>query len=376
MLIGAIGTISNIGTYGVDALRDSVLWGYGLFALLTASFLMRIRSVWDIVYAYRRWILYLLCWFPIGMVLYYMANDIIPRWPTSDIPIVNPKSGDIAVHLTGCLSFLALGLFRFDRNETRALSEMKSWVLWILLLVGLVTILSDRAAILTVISTSLLIFFIRPSFQWAKPLVLFFMLTVAFHTFDLQFSFRSDRSISTQTMFETVESIFHFTGSTQYDGPREWRMEWWSEIIDYTIWGDFFWTGKGYGINLADDDGFQVIGYYHPQTLRSPHNSHLTFLARSGVPGFLAWLTLQGLFGISLFRSYRKAVRTGRHDWASLNLWVLAYWFAFMVNAAFDVFLEGPQGGIWFWCLFGFGIALIEVQRNGYQTPLVSRNHR
>lgn len=54
---------------------------------------------------------------------------------------------------------------------------------------------------------------------------------------------------------------------------------------------------------------------------------------------------------------------------------MLAYWFAFMVNASFDVFLEGPQGGIWFWCLFGFGIALIEVQRHSY--PLRSvRNDR
>jgi hypothetical protein len=34
-----------------------------------------------------------------------------------------------------------------------------------------------------------------------------------------------------------------------------------------------------------------------------------------------------------------------------------------MVNAAFDVFLEGPQGGVWFWCLIGFGIAALEAQR-------------
>jgi len=27
------------------------------------------------------------------------------------------------------------------------------------------------------------------------------------------------------------------------------------------------------------------------------------------------------------------------------------------------VSLEGPQGGIWFWSLFGFGIAALHVQR-------------
>ncbi|HVT89955.1 MAG TPA: hypothetical protein VHD56_13960 [Tepidisphaeraceae bacterium] len=28
-----------------------------------------------------------------------------------------------------------------------------------------------------------------------------------------------------------------------------------------------------------------------------------------------------------------------------------------MTNAAFDVFLEGPMGGIWLWCVYGAGIA-------------------
>jgi hypothetical protein len=45
-----------------------------------------------------------------------------------------------------------------------------------------------------------------------------------------------------------------------------------------------------------------------------------------------------------------------------------------MVNATFDVYLEGPQGGIWFWCVFGFGIALMEVQRWGYTSPFINRN--
>jgi len=27
------------------------------------------------------------------------------------------------------------------------------------------------------------------------------------------------------------------------------------------------------------------------------------------------------------------------------------------------VFLEGPQGGIWYWCVVGFAVALTEEQR-------------
>ncbi len=47
---------------------------------------------------------------------------------------------------------------------------------------------------------------------------------------------------------------------------------------------------------------------------------------------------------------------------ANVNLWILAYWLALIVNMSFDVYLEGPQGGIWFWCLVGYIIALTLYQ--------------
>ena len=58
-----------------------------------------------------------------------------------------------------------------------------------------------------------------------------------------------------------------------------------------------------------------------------------------------------------------------------MNLWILSFWLAFMVNAAFDVYLEGPQGGIWFWCLIGFGIAALEAQRAERSESLQAARH-
>jgi hypothetical protein len=34
-----------------------------------------------------------------------------------------------------------------------------------------------------------------------------------------------------------------------------------------------------------------------------------------------------------------------------------------MINATFDVALEGPMQGIWFWCLIGFGIGSVMIYR-------------
>src|SRR5207253_7812839 len=108
-----------------------------------------------------------------------------------------------------------------------------------------------------------------------------------------------------------------------------------------------------YGVNLADDDGFQVGSREEP--LRSPHSSHITFLARSGVPGFLLWAALQVVWAGSMLAAHLRARRGGMKAWSSLFAWILSYWTAFMVSAAFDVFFEGPMAGIPFWSLFGLG---------------------
>jgi hypothetical protein len=36
---------------------------------------------------------------------------------------------------------------------------------------------------------------------------------------------------------------------------------------------------------------------------------------------------------------------------------------ALFVNASFDVYLEGPVGGIWFWSVFGVGIGAPLIYR-------------
>ena len=85
----------------------------------------------------------------------------------------------------------------------------------------------------------------------------------------------------------------------------------------------------------------------------------MAILARAGVPGFVLWLVLQTTFGVTLFLKYIKDRRFNRVTLARTEAWILMYWMAFLINATFDVTIEGPQGGIWFWSVFGFGLALI-----------------
>jgi O-antigen ligase len=215
---------------------------------------------------------------------------------------------------------------------------------------------------LAILAGGAVVLALRPATRLWRPVTATIVLALVFWASGIRVPVRGGRNLSATDIAANAISI----GGASVEGDREatrtWRLEWWHTIVDYTVHGPYFWTGKGYGVNLAQDDGF-VVGDTERRPLRSPHNGHLTILARSGVPGAVLWLMLQGAFAIAMVRAYRRAANTARDWWARVDLWILACWVTFVVNAAFEVSLEGPQGGIWFWSLFGFGIAALRVQR-------------
>jgi hypothetical protein len=73
---------------------------------------------------------------------------------------------------------------------------------------------------------------------------------------------------------------------------------------------------------------------------------------------------LQFAWAASVAAAYVRSRRRGERDWAGAFLFLGAYWAAFVVNATFDVFLEGPMGAIWFWSLYGVGLAAVWIHRH------------
>ena len=437
-LLGAVRTIPYLGTYGLDALRDAVVWGYGAFALLVCAFLLRSGWLSSVPERYGRLLPWFLGWLPVAILIMSLAGDLIPRWPGTDVPLLYLKSGDTAVHLAGGASFLLLGLYERSVRQDRL--WLKEWVWWTLWAISAFAVASaSRSGLLAILAALFVVLLLRPLSikRFVKVAFIGMILIMPFLLFNTQLDLTDEvdepdspqsvygrRAVSPQQLFdnlatvigdtegaaddrrvielqESLEDIYdNLTSSSagsagevdvsntgevdagsagegnladngentpRYDelglgGPRQWRLEWWNKIVDYTFFGEYFWAGKGFGINLAQDDGF--LGEWFPD-MRAPHNGHMTILARAGVPGLVLWTLLQGVFGISLLLAYLRAHRNGQEWWARVDLWILAYWVAFIVNMSFDVYLEGPQGGIWFWSLFGFGMAILVAQRRG-----------
>ncbi len=344
-------TLPYLPRYQFDAIRDAMMYIYALYAVLIA---MLIPWEW-VNNLFKRWGR-LLVPFIFAVPVIYMFMTVIPfpiRFPGAPAPLIAVKYGDIGCHLGGAAAFLLLGLDRRERPWPRTLV----WVLWMVWIVGWMMFGSSNrggmlAAVCAVAGT-LLVWPVRAA--WYRPfmvlLIALWLLLVTNAYSELSFQAGKGREISAQQIVDNFVSIFA-SGDNDggLEGTKEWRLNWWGDIINYTFRGPYFWTGKGYGVNLAVDDGYAVG---EGEALRSPHNSHMNYLARSGVPGFVLWCIF---LVVHLGRLLVIAItERNRHPWAArYATWLLAYSGAFLVNGSFDLMLESPFAAIWFWSLTGF----------------------
>jgi hypothetical protein len=345
---GAIRTLPYVGTYGLDALRDAVAWGYAAFAV-AVSLTVRSEHFEAIIRLFRRAIPIFICWVPLAAVVSIVFAGILPRSPGSEVPIVVFKGGDMGVHLAGVGAFMILGL---GGSAAVGLRDIIVWTAWMLAVVTAGAV--NRGGLLAASMMTTSVLFVRASARWFVLVFMGLLLAAVVGLADPRIDLGFSRQISLDQIVANVTSIFDSHTSEGLEGTKTWRLRWWNTILGYTLDGPYFWDGKGYGINLADDDGFQLLADH---SLRAPHNGHLEILARSGVPGLGLWVLLQVVFGLTLLRAAARARAAGLRRWVAIVGWIFAYWLAALVNASFDVYLQGPQGGIWFWTIIGLGIA-------------------
>jgi hypothetical protein len=356
---GIMRTAPFLHEYRVDAVRDAMLWGYSAFAFIIAALIVaepaRLVTLLRRYRTFARWFLIAI---PIVAMCYRFFWFALPRWPWAGVPIIEEKEGDVLVHLSGILAFWIAGL------ET---DVKPGWV--ILLAINVATMgVIDRAGLLAFGVVAFVCALHRPLHHMIWRLLAVFVIAVVLlwaTDLHIQVPGGKGRDISFDQLVTNIRSMGSDTGSDGLDSTKEWRMDWWHEIIRYTVRGQYFWTGKGFGVNLADDDGFQVLA---DDSLRAPHSAHMDFLAREGVPGFLLWIVLQAAWGAGVGGAYLASRRADDERWQAVFLFIFAIWLAFLINSSFDVFLEGPMGGIWFWTIWGAGAAALWIHKNRPET--------
>lgn len=349
----ALCTLPYLGEHGILAIRDAMLVGYATTALCVAAVVMsRPQVLGWLLRKYQTFVKVFLVVMPIIWTVSMVGGDAIPTWPWApDVEILNLKPGDMPVHLGGIAALCILGLFR---------GKSILWMGLLCLLLGVTGAIS-RGGLVAFSLAFGIAFLLRPQSRWATRLMLVMAVVItlaALSDLSVQVPGRS-REFSARQLLLNVTSIVDSGETTgDLDDTKSWRLDWWKKIFGYTVGGEYFWTGKGYGVNLATEDGFQV---YENNSLRSPHNGHLNVLARSGVPGFALWCVVQIAWGYAVINAYLRARQRKDANWAMFFALLLAYWAGLMFNAMVDVYLEGPMGGVWFWAIIGLGIGSVWV---------------
>jgi hypothetical protein len=366
-------TLPFIGMYGLDALRDSAIIVYGGFGLIVVAMLLEDSSrVRRVLSYYSKFLTFFIPALPLIYALSYYYQAYVPNLPGTSVPILAINNSDAAAHLAGAAVFALVGFYRAN----------KVWIaLW--LVAAIMVIGTSRGSMLAIVAPVVFTYlFLGKVRQLASIAVAGTLIFGAAYVVEMTFTGGYQDPVQSVDRRPTPSQIGeNFVGivmsKEQGEESKRWRLDWWNRIINDTLFGDNFWTGRGFGLNLSIADGFkdpEAESLGRPP-LRSPHNVHMNILARAGVPGLILWtLLVVSWFGL-LMKAMLTAHRRRQEHWAHLFLFIACYFAAILLTASFDVVLERPMLGIWFWCLFGFGLGSVMIYRyqNGHHSRLIHR---
>ena len=291
-------TLPFFGLYGFDSLRDGAIVIYGGFAFIVVGLLLEdARRINTLLRYYG----IMLASFPaifVGLLITKYWGNYIPRL-YGPVPIVDIGPSAVGTHLAGTMVFALIGYRKVS----------VAWVsVWFatLALVGATNRGATLAVVLPVAFAMLMLGRFRLMLTTVGAGVAIFAALLTLESTFGEYNEAKDsrnsweRPVSAHQIVDNAMSVIG-QSDQQSEGNKQWRLNWWDIIINDTIYGPNFWTGRGFGINLADADGFAGTGdprNPRPPT-RSPHNAHMTLLARAGIPGVVLWaLVLLSSFGM------------------------------------------------------------------------------
>ena len=320
----------------LDLIRDSFIFQYGWFVFILFLFKEKLEIIWETLF-------FIYKWFPFVALLNFILQYFVPFFetvtPFGGIPILLYKNGDMGVQLL--ISTLLL-LYSFE-NKTLKWRVLLSLVI---ALDFLILASYSRSGIVAFLASMLCFIYFNKDIQLQSrvrllikylPIILL-VVTPIYINIKVAENFQG-RSVGFEQIKNNFSSIVGGTTDATSENNVVWRLVWWAKIIDYSLSSPNFFIGKGLGMNLATDDDIITLD----DSLRSPHNFHLNIMSRFGVLIFMIWT----YFLIQLLRPLFKKQLQGK------RLLIGCIMFAFLLNASFDVYLEGPMGAFPFWTWMG-----------------------
>lgn len=343
ILLTNIYLLYGINKYTIlNVIKDSFVFNYACFTLILFLFIGEKELIWKkikLIYNF----------YPIIPLLSFTVFNLIPSLDTvkifGDITIMNHKHSDMAIHL------LISSIFLLRYNNEKKTNAQYYFILLIIFDFLIIASYSRSGTVSFIVGLLCYLYFnkervITSNFKRIlKSIVVGFIIILPIYaSIQIQENFQG-RTVG----IDQIKNNFLSIVSSNEDVPatlednKIWRLIWWGKIINYSFTPQYFFTGRGLGMSLVKTDGIDAN-----EDLRSPHNFHLTIMARFGVVVFFLWF----YFLYQLFNKFFKRELTGN------RFLIASILLAFVINASFDVFLEGPMGAFPFWTFVG--LLLIE----------------
>ena len=330
----------------IDLIRDSFIFQYGWFVFILFLFKDKLEQIWQTLFFIYKWL-------PFVALLNFILQYFVPFFetvaPFGGIPILLYKNGDMGVQLL--ISTLLL-LYSFE-NKTFKWRVLLSLVI---ALDFLILASYSRSGIVAFLASMLCFIYFNKDIQLQSrvrllikylPIILL-VVTPIYINIKVTENFQG-RAVGLEQIKNNFSSIVGGTTDATSENNVVWRLVWWAKIIDYSFSSPNFFIGKGLGMNLATDDDIITLD----DSLRSPHNFHLNIMSRFGVLLFMIWM----YFLIQLLKPLFKKQLQGK------RLLIGCILLAFLLNASFDVFLEGPMGAFPFWTWLGLYLLTEDQER-------------
>lgn len=331
-----------VGHNIIDTLRDGFILNYIIFAFLVLLFFENLSDfLAALVKIYKYYPVIIFSLFLLSQNNFLGSISLFGGYH-----LLFFKFGDICVHLFISFIFQLVGLSNYKK-----LFDLLNYILTILMF-AIATSYSRGGMLAFFIGFAIFYIFIKEAKikqelkRFVKYLPVVLVVSVIFLiNFSVDENFQG-RKVGIEQVANNFTSVFAESDEEGLNDNKVWRLLWWSQIVDYTFNGPYFLAGKGLGMSLASDD--DIITTDLDAELRSPHNFNLTILARYGVPFFLMWL----------FWLFLQFKRLKLATLSKLQLVLISIQAAFLFNATFDVFLEGPMGAFPFWVFVGIDLTL------------------
>ena len=356
IVISFIYIIRGFNKYDIiDLIRDSFIFQYGWFVFILFLFKEKLEIIWETLF-------FIYKWFPFVALFNFILQYFVPFFetvtPFGGIPILLYKNGDMGVQLL--ISTLLL-LYSFE-NKTLKWRVLLSLVI---ALDFLILASYSRSGIVAFLASMLCFIYFNKDIQLQArvrllikylPIILL-VVTPIYINIKVAENFQG-RAVGLEQIKNNFSSIVGGTTDATSENNVVWRLVWWAKIIDYSLSSPNFFIGKGLGMNLATDDDIITLD----DSLRSPHNFHLNIMSRFGVLLFMIWT----YFLIQLLKPLFKKQLQGK------RLLIGCILLAFLLNASFDVFLEGPMGAFPFWTWIG--LYLLTEDQESLVEPVTKTN--